>query len=37
MLCRFHIITNSINKNNIELHSLFIAKSFKKLTFDGGV
>ena len=37
MLCRFHIITKCIIQNNIELRSLFMAKSFQKLTFAGNV
>ena len=37
MLCRFHIITNSKIQNNIEVRSLFMAKSFQKLTFAGNV
>ena len=38
MFCRFHIITNSIIKNNIETAQFIYGKKrFQKLTFAGKI
>ena len=36
-VCRFHISTNNIIQNIIELRSLFMAKKIQKLTLAGNV